>query len=79
MFDMHTKRYPHSLRQELTLEEVNALIQSRQADIEPEMNRTTQTGRGRLYELLADLTDEDGALTEMEDFEDLFGDDYPEM
>ena len=26
-----------------------------------------QTNRGRIFELLADLTDEDGAYTEMED------------
>lgn len=67
--------YPSSLRQELTLEEVKELIQSRLADIEPELNRTTQTGRGRLYELLADLTDEDGALSELEDLGD-FPDDW---
>ena len=71
--------YPQSLRQEITLEETKALIQSRQADIGPEANRATQTGRGRLYEMLADLTDEDGALTELEDFENLFGDDYPDL
>ena len=31
--------------------------------------------RGKLYEMLADLTDEDGALTELEDLGELFDDD----
>lgn len=61
--------------EELTHEEVLAVITERQAEIAPEVGRQTQSSRGRLYEMLADLTDEDGALTELEDLGELFDDD----
>jgi hypothetical protein len=35
------------------------------------LGQDTQTERGRLFEILADITDEDGALAEMEDLESL--------
>ena len=35
------------------------------------MGLDTQTERGRIFEILADLTDEDSALAEMEDLESL--------
>jgi hypothetical protein len=39
--------------------------------IQPNIRPDTQTERGKLFELLADLTDEDGALTELQDIEHL--------
>ena len=59
----------------LTSEEAVAMITERQAEIAPEVGRQAQSSRGKLYEMLADLTDEDGALTELEDLGDLFDDD----
>ena len=44
-------------------------LQERLADIRPHIGDDTQTERGKLFELLADLTDEDGALAEMEEIE----------
>ncbi len=62
---------------ELIREDVLTLIHERQAEIASEVGRQMQSGRGRLYEMLADLTDEDGALTELEDLDDLWnGDDF---
>lgn len=48
-------------------------IAERRADIAPYLTNTQQSQRGKLYELLADLTDEDGAyseLTDMGNFDD---------
>ena len=60
----------------MSKEEAQELIQQRLEDIRPEITEINQSERGRLFEMLADLTDEDGALAEMQDMEnlsDLFG------
>lgn len=49
-------------------------IEDRRADIAPYLTDTQPSPRARLYELLADLTDDDGALAELEDL----GDDWNE-
>lgn len=49
--------------------EAQELLQKRLADIHPHIRDETQTEKGKFFELLADLTDEDGALAEMEDIE----------
>jgi hypothetical protein len=59
----------------LTNADVVTLITERRAEIAPEIGQQVQSARGRLYELLAELTDEDGALTELEDLGDLLDDD----
>jgi hypothetical protein len=51
-------------------EEAEQFLQQRREEIAPLVGKTTQTGRGKLFEMLADLTDEDGALTEIEDLGD---------
>lgn len=65
--------------QRLSREAVEQLIAKRQQEIAPYLNQATQSSRGKLYEFLVDLTDEDGALAELEDLEDaadwLFGED----
>lgn len=65
--------------QRLSREAVAQLIAQRQQEITPYLNQSTQSSRGKLYEFLADLTDEDGAISELEDLEDaadwLFGED----
>jgi hypothetical protein len=66
--------YPESLLGSLTLDEVQALIEERQAAIEPRVGQETQSRRGQLFEMLADLTDEDGAWAELDDLEGLLGD-----
>lgn len=59
----------------LATEEVLRQISTRSAEIASQVTQTTQSKRGMLYEMLADLTDEDGALSELEDLEDLFNND----
>lgn len=66
---------PQALAQKLTYEEVEELLKIRQEEIAPYANQTqtTQTERGKLFEMLADLTDDDGAIAEMDDLGDLWG------
>jgi hypothetical protein len=63
--------YPDLLKQQITKEEAKELLKSRQESISQYISSETQTERGRFYELLADLTDEDGALAEMEDLDEV--------
>jgi len=51
----------------LTFEEVTEKLEQRLAVISPFLDQDTQTEIGWMFEQLADLTDEDGALVEMED------------
>ena len=67
---------PDLLRQQIDKEDAVEKLQKRWDSVRPHVRLDTQTEWGRLFELLADLTDEDGALAEMEDIEnlnDLFG------
>lgn len=59
----------------LPKEEAVQIIQTRRDDIAPHVTNTQPPQRGVLFSILADLTDEDGAMLEIEDLgEDLFGD-----
>lgn len=53
----------------LDKEEVNEIINERTKSIDSDGPVTCQGNMGALFELLADLTDEDGALAELEDLE----------
>jgi len=53
----------------ISKEEAHEFLEERLAKIRPYINQDSQTERGKFFELLADLTDEDGALAEMEDIE----------
>jgi len=54
-------------------------------ELKPHLSKDTQTNRGKLFEFLADLTDADGALAEIQDLEHLTdwlmesADDEPEI
>ena len=52
-------------------DEALRIIQQRLESISPYVGQDNQTGRGRLFEMLADLTDEDGAWAELQDLDDL--------
>jgi len=72
---------PHGAEDDdqLTVEEVRTILEERRAAIAPYLANETQTKRGKLYEMIADLTDDDGAITDMEDLSDwLLGDDTDE-
>lgn len=60
--------------QPLLMEEVKRQIEGRYNTVKRYANQTTQTRRGQVFEMLADLTDEDGAATEMEDLPEWFTD-----
>jgi hypothetical protein len=62
---------PDLQREQISKEEVEVQMQSRRKEIWPEVRLDTQTERGRLFETLANLTDDDGALAEMEDMDQL--------
>ena len=71
-----TNIHPNMVGQQISKEEVAKLLQQRSEDIRPYIeDESTQTERGRLFELLADLTDEDGALAELQDL----GDDWDQL
>jgi hypothetical protein len=57
------------MQQQLMRKDAKEITQKHRSS--PYFREHTQTGHGRMFELLADLTDEDGALTEMEDIESL--------
>jgi len=59
------------LREQIPKDEAQEILQDHWAEIKPHIRLDTQTERGRLFEMLADLTDDDGALAEFQDFENL--------
>lgn len=71
--------YPSSIRPEpddstLGVSDVLEMVRVRQAEVTAELRRHTQSSRGKLFEQIADLTDDDGAIADMEDFPDWFDD-----
>ena len=77
-FWFQANAFPELIRQKIDKEAAQALIEERLDAISQDSHLDTQTERGKLFEMLADLTDEDGALAEMEDlgedWEQLLGD-----
>ena len=60
---------PEQKDKQLAIEDIRSMLVQRREKISTDIHTTSQTDRGRLFELLADLTDEDGALSEMEDLD----------
>jgi hypothetical protein len=60
---------PEQKQKRLANDEVQSIMSQRREEISADIRSTSQTDRGRLFELLADLTDEDGALSELEDLD----------
>ena len=58
---------PDLQRTQISKDEFEIQVQGYREEIQPEVRLDTQTERGRLFETLADLTDDDGALAEIED------------
>lgn len=57
----------HMIPQVIAREDAQGLVQARIDEITPYVTPLNQSKRAQLFELLADLTDEDGATTELED------------
>jgi len=62
-----SQQFMHQIPQKIALADAQAFIQARRDQIVPDIGRTPQSKLAELFELLADLTDEDGAYTELED------------
>jgi hypothetical protein len=68
-FWYQTNIYPEIMRSIIEKEEAENIIRKRLESILPYSMENTQTDYGRLFEILADLTDEDGVLAELQDLE----------
>ena len=55
------------IQAQLSGEEVSANLAERLAEISPHFGNDTQTELGQMFEEIADLTDDDAALAEMQD------------
>lgn len=51
----------------LSFDELQEILSERLIDISPNPDKETQTELGRMFEALADLTDNDAALAKMQD------------
>ena len=70
-FWYQTNYYPEKKNEQIDKEESKKKTQNRLESILPYSNKDTQSERGKLFEIFADLTDDDGAIAEMEDIESL--------
>lgn len=68
--------HPSAEREENVLsdEEVQGLLNLRLTEIPSHTPTQKQSRRGQLFEMLADLTDDDGAWAELDDLDDLLSD-----
>lgn len=64
---------PKASQYTLTVDDFMSLLSERQSEIAAELSRHGQSKHGKLFEQIADLTDDDGAIAEFEDFEHLLG------
>jgi hypothetical protein len=62
---------PEMMQRKIEKEEAKEMIKHRLESIQPFFGEYPQTTRGQVFEILADLTDEDGAVAELEDIESL--------
>ncbi len=60
---------PELLAKKIDKGEAKEKLSERQDFISPYLSQNTQSSRGHLFETLADMTDEDGAIAEMEELE----------
>jgi hypothetical protein len=69
-FWYHGNAFSQVMNKTLSKEEATQLLQERREEIAHLVGKTMQSGRGKLFEMLADLTDDDGAISELEDLGD---------
>lgn len=65
--------HPTMVSETIDKDEARKTLDNREQEIAIYTGEDKQSRRAQLYEMLADLTDEDGALTELEDLEDMTG------
>lgn len=66
--------FPEVMRQVLPKADLGKLLQARREEIAPYVGQTRQSRRGQLFEMLADMADEDAAYSEMADLGALLDD-----
>lgn len=66
--------HPTGAMQTVDKEEARTLLDEREQEVGEYVGKDQQSRRAQLYEMLADLTDEDGAIIDMEDLGPLFDD-----
>lgn len=62
--------YPEMMEDQIDKDEAEELLRNRLEKITPYLGSSEQTEYGQLFEMLADLTDDDGALAEFQDLGD---------
>jgi hypothetical protein len=62
-----TQQFLHQIPQKIAPADAQALIQERLDEIAPYVTPHQPSKRAQLFEMLAELTDEDGAFSELED------------
>ena len=67
-----TNPFPETLNQRVSKDKTYELVNAQQKEIAPYATQDTQTGRGKLFEMFAELTDDDAAIAEMDDLGDLW-------
>lgn len=63
--------FPEQIAKIIPKAQAQDMIEKRRAEIAPLVIPAERSPRARLYEMLAELTDEDGALSELEDLGDM--------
>ncbi len=58
---------PERLAQAIEYETAQEIIRSRREEIAMSAANQVQSGRGKLFDMLADLTDDDGAIADFDD------------
>lgn len=76
-FYYRTQPWPELIESLIPKSEALERIQARRADVEALATREAQSRRGELFELLADLGDDDGAIAAMDDLPWWLFDDEP--
>ena len=69
-------QFPATMKRKVSQAEVEEILSERQTEIAPYAEKHEQSRRGQMFEdlaELAELTDDDAMLTEMDDFDGLFG------
>src|SRR5258708_33288115 len=64
-----TQQFRQMIPQKIALEDAQTLIQARLDEIASHVTPPAQSKRAQLFEMIADLTDEDGAISELEDLD----------
>ncbi|MBN1315800.1 MAG: hypothetical protein JXA42_10040 [Anaerolineales bacterium] len=63
--------FSDTVEKTISKDKVIEAIQQRLENISAYVGEDLQSSRGKFFEMLADLTDEDGALADLQDFDDL--------